>query len=122
MRTTTVGTIGTIFLFLAGCGSSRVTHTLDANAPVVIVAGGCVLVAGPYSIPGGATTSYSVYDANQDDMDIAVVDDSFCCNPTSADVGYTSGVGSVKSSDAIPVSSTYNLAIGCFNIVDDCIP
>jgi hypothetical protein len=113
--------IGTTLMAMAGCGASRVTHTLDANDPVDIPAGGCVLVAGA-SIPGGATTSYSVFDDNADDMDIAVVDSSLGCDPTVADTAYTSGVGSVNARDTIPASSNYNLVISCFNVVETCIP
>lgn len=116
-----------LLVFAIGCGggggggSGGTTFTLDANDPVDIPAGGCVLVAGPEVIPGGAVTSYSVFDSNADDMDIGIVDDSFGCAPASG-LAYTTGTGSVSASDVVPVTSTYNLVISCFNLVETCIP
>ena len=92
--------------------------------------GTCFLVAGE-SIPVGATTSYSVhggYGGHFDDMAIAVVDSSSGCDPTSADIAYGIGVGTVTTSGSVATSSSYNLAIFCWNPLTpsgaavDCLP
>ena len=112
--------LGAVVLFVAGCGA-KVTHTLVANIPEDVPAGICALVEGPYVIPSGSSTSYSVFDNVQDDMDIAVVDASVGCVPASG-YAYTSGIGSVHASEAVP-GSTYYLAIACYNADGlDCIP
>ena len=115
-----IGMIGAMVLLAAGCSVST-QHTLDSNDVLDILPGECFPVF-TANIPGGATTSYSIFDNVGDDMDIAVVDSSVGCDPTSADTAFTSGVGSVQSSGTIPVSSTYDLQIFCANAVADCIP
>jgi hypothetical protein len=118
----TMGTLGAIFLLVAGCSSSSSVHNLDQpNDGVDVPAGTCVLVAGA-SIPAGATTSYTVSDDFGDDMDIAVVGAEFGCDPTPADVAYTTGIGGGRGSGQVPVSDNYNLAISCFNSIADCLP
>jgi hypothetical protein len=125
MTTMATGALSAILLLAAGCGgsgNSSVVHVLDSNDPVDIPAGSCVAVTPPAAIPGGALTSYNISDDNQDDMDIAVVDSSIGCDPTTADTAFTTGTGGGQGSGVIPVDSTYILAISCFNLVETCIP
>jgi hypothetical protein len=113
---------GTTLVVMAGCGASRVTHTLDANDPVPsFPAGSCFLVAGA-TIPGGALTSYNILDDNDDDMDIAVVSSALGCDPTTADTAYTTGAGPGSGSGVVPATDDYNLVISCFNLVEPCVP
>jgi hypothetical protein len=121
----TMGLIGGIVLVAAGCTVTTSTgkHSLPVDTLPTIPAGTCVFVGGPSGIPGGAETSYSISD-DIDDMDIAVIDDAYACDPIPGDIAYTTGVGSVSNNGTIPATSTYNLAIACFNdpAVGACIP
>jgi hypothetical protein len=120
----TRGIIGAIVLMAAGCTAKNSTggHSLPVDGLPTIPAGTCLFVGSPSVIPGGAETSYSITDDVGDDMDIAVIDDAYACDPMPSDTAYTNGVGSIATSDIIPATSTYNLAISCFNIAASCIP
>jgi hypothetical protein len=117
----TMGMIGGALLCLAGCGA-KATHTLVANIDYTIAGGDCVFAEGPYSIPNGAVTSWSMFDSNGDAMAIAVVDDaSVTCDPASG-YAYSNTVGSAFGSEAVP-GSTYDLVILCLNAPgDSCLP
>jgi hypothetical protein len=95
------------------------TTTLVANIPEDIPAATCVFVEGPYDVPA-ADMQYAISDAGNDYMDIAFVDAATACNP-SAGYAFTSGVGSVSATAAVPAGS-YSLAITCQNAIDDCLP
>jgi|HubBroStandDraft_5_1064220.scaffolds.fasta_scaffold215885_2 hypothetical protein len=128
--TMAAGALGAVLLLAAGCGGSSgpsgggpVVHVLDSNDPIDVPAGTCAAVAGPFSIPGGASTTYSIADDNDDNMDIAVIDASANdCSPITSDTAYTTGAGPGSGQGTIPVTSTYILAISCLNLVETCIP
>jgi len=120
----TMGLIGGIVLVAAGCTVSTSTghHSLPVDGLPTIPAGGCEEVGGPSTLPGGATTSYSITDDVGDAMNIAVVDAQFGCSAASSDTAYRSVYGTVYASDIVPATSTYNLVIECANLAANCIP
>ena len=127
--TTATGVLGAILLMAAGCGGSGggdggpIVHVLDSNDPINVPAGTCAAVTGPFTIPGGAITNYSIADNNEDNMDIAVIDaGANDCSPVTSDTAYTTGAGPGDGQGTIPVTSTYILAISCLNLVETCVP
>jgi hypothetical protein len=129
--TTATGMLGAILLLAAGCGGGGggpggggpITHVLDSNDPIDVPAGTCAAVTPPFTIPGGAITTYSIADDNADDMDIAVIDAAANdCSPVASDTAFTTGTGPGSGQGTIPVTSTYILAISCFNLIETCIP
>jgi hypothetical protein len=128
--TMATGALGAVLLLAAGCGGGGgpggggpIVHVLDSNDPIDVPAGTCAVVTGPFAIPGGATTDYSIADDNDDNMDIAVIDASANdCSPITSDTAYTTGAGPGRGEGTIPVTSTYILAISCLNLVETCIP
>lgn len=101
----------------AGCGKASSgtsdTNVLVAHAPLQIYAGTCVAVAGPYVIPAGASTDFTVTDSdNTDYMDVGVIDSAYGCN-------FNAGYGVVFDTNSV-TSGDDNLAYGYYDFVVRC--
>src|SRR5436190_11088188 len=119
-----------VVLLLVGCGSSgggssATTHALDSGQGQVPA--GQSLAIGPFSVPDGATITYTITDTptgvGNDTMDFVVASDAMVQSGATTLAGYGVRNG-VSSTSAPPVplpSDDYDLVSICNNIIDDCI-
>ena len=118
--TLAVGTIGTMLLFTAGCGSGGsggLTHVYEnGSIDFDVPAGSCAPVSGPFSVPTGADMDYAVNDdaPGTDDMDVGIINDADGCDFTAA-YGYRTGVLSPSDSVNNLVGGSYDFVVECFN-------
>jgi hypothetical protein len=104
MRTITMrlirATAAAALLLAAGC-SARATHTLTPGTSYTVPAGSCLPVAGPFALPGGASSDYTVLDDNgdTDSMNVGIIPDAAGCT-------FSSGFGVVYNRRRSPPAST----------------
>ena len=120
-----------VVLLFGGCGSSGgsgshpTTHALDSGQGQVPA--GQSLAIGPFSVPDGATITYTITDTptgiGSDTMDFVVASDAMVQSGVTTIAGY--GVrNDVSSTSATTVplpSDDYDLVAFCNNLIDDCI-
>lgn len=119
---------------LVGCGSSGsgpgggytpTVHSLDSGSGQV--AAGEALAIGPWSLPSGATVTYTITDTptgiGNDTMDFVVVSDAMVQAgvTTLAGYGLRQNVSSTSATTTPLPADVYDLAVICNNIIDDCL-
>ncbi|HVV16972.1 MAG TPA: hypothetical protein VHH90_07185 [Polyangia bacterium] len=108
-----------------GCGSGRVETIWVAGAPETVPAGVSACVEGPYASPSGASIEFDISDYVGDDMDVSVVVGGGSCDATHAGIAPVSDPNwnfrTTQSTGPQP-AGYYELAISCYNIIDDCVP
>jgi len=117
--------IGAVALVgLIGCGSGTVQHIWVANAPQAVPAGVASCQEGPYQSPSGASIFYDIGDSYGDDMDVSIVAYGDHCDGSSGYAVSTSPswAGRISPSTGSLPGGLYQLAITCYNLVDDCTP
>jgi hypothetical protein len=126
-KTTATMTGAVLLLALVGCGSSGdpTVHSFLSNDPNTVPAGQSLGV-GPFTLPSGATVSYSVVDTptgiGNDSMDVGVVTDaSFAGGGQLVAYGLMQGVSSTSGATPPLPADDYDLLVQCRNVIDDCI-
>lgn len=126
---TLVFSFSTAAALLAGCGGGggrstgrpgAVTTVLAQNDPLEVYAGQCAPVEGPYGLPSGASTDFTITDIdNTDYMDVGVIDDAYACNFNYA-YGAVLDANSVSSGDDNLPAGNYDLVVRCTNASYPC--
>jgi hypothetical protein len=114
--------IAGVVLLATGCQvSSGVDHTLVLDRDEDVPAGACVPVEGPFHLPGGATSDFTVTDVDgTDDMDVSVIADAAGCDFLAGE-GTVHGVASVSSGTGSLPGDAYDLVVRCNNPTQDCL-
>jgi len=123
-------------VFVVGCGAagtdgggggSPTTHSIDEGSGLRRVTSGSRLYIGPFTVPAGATVTYSIADmptgAGSDTMDFVVAAHSMASNPTSVQLqgyGVENNVSSVSTTTAALPAGSYDVFCTCANLVDEC--
>lgn|GEM_PF-2801725 len=122
--------ISTLALTVAGCGGGggggrvrggAATTVLVPNVSFQVYAGTCAAVGnGPYILPDGASTDFTVTDIdNTDYMDVGVIDTAYGCNFNQA-WGAVLDANSVTSgADNLPYGY-YDFFVNCTNAFQPC--
>jgi hypothetical protein len=79
---------------------------------------------GPYTLPEGATITYTITDMPKgapDMMDVLVVSDDMIMLPSYIGYGVRAGVSSVTATTEPLPADTYDLAFFCNNTAVDCV-
>lgn len=119
--------IATLSFSLAGCGGggggrapSAQTTVLVGNDALQVYAGQCAPVEGPFSLPAGTSTDFTVTDIdNYDYMDVGVIDDGYGCNFNQA-YGAVFNTNSVTSGDDGLLAGHYDFVVRCNNTTYPC--
>lgn len=121
--------ISTLAVMMAGCGGGggggggrvgAVTTVLVPTDSVQVAAGTCAPVEGPYSLPAGASTDFTITDIdNTDYMDVGVIDDAYACDFRYA-YGAVLDTNSVRSGDDNLPAGYYDLVVRCTNAYYPC--
>lgn len=119
--------VSTLALTIAGCAggggggrSGAVMNVLVGNDAFDVYAGTCAPVAGPYVLPDGASTDFTVTDIDDTDyMDVGVIDDADGCNFGRA-YGAVHNTNSVQSGDDGLPYGYYDFVVRCNNAVQPC--
>jgi len=121
LLTTTV-----IALSAFGCGKKSddgggaSDDVLLSDVPYQVSAGSCARVAGPYPLPAGTDTSFTVLDSdNTDYMDVGVIDDAYGCN-FNAGYGVLFGINSVSGGSSNLADGYYDFFVRCDNSFYPC--
>lgn len=123
-----VFSVSTLALLTTGCGGGggggvrggAVTTVLVPNDPLQVSAGVCAPVEGPYGLPAGASTDFTITDIdNTDYMDVGVIDDADGCNFNYA-YGAVLDANSVSSGDDNLPAGNYDLVVRCTNAYYPC--
>jgi hypothetical protein len=109
-------------LLATGCNvSSGVQHTLVLDQDETVPAGVCMAVEGPFHLPGGATSDFTVTDVDgTDDMDVSVIADADGCNFVLGD-GTVHDVASVSGGTGSLPGDAYDFVVRCNNAAQDCL-
>jgi hypothetical protein len=122
---------------LVGCGAATdgtgtgntatpTNHSIDASTTAKRVQVNGQLAIGPFTLPDGATVTYSITDmpsgVGNDTMNFVVVSDEMVKAQSTQLTGYGVKTGvSSTSATTLPVpADSYDLVAQCNNIVDDC--
>src|SRR3569623_3185435 len=121
--------ISTLALTVAGCGgggggggiAGARTTVLVPNVPLEVYAGTCAAVGnGPYVLPDGASTDFTITDVdNTDYLDVGVIDSAYGCNFIYA-YGAVLDANSVRSGDDNLPYGYYDLVVRCTNLYYPC--
>lgn len=117
--------ISALALTAAGCGSGGgrgggSTTVLVPYDSLEVYAGACAAVEGPYALPDGASTDFTVTDIdNTDYMDVGVIDDAYGCNFSYA-YGAVHNTNSVRSGDDGLPYGYYDFVVRCNNSYYPC--
>jgi len=122
MKRTWLGVVA--LLGLVGCGSGTVQHIWVANVPESVPAGVAACVEGPYVSPSGASLFYDIGDPYGDDMDVSIVSYGYACDGSTgyAITSSPNWAGRASPGTGSLPGGPYQLAITCYNLVDDCTP
>lgn len=99
-------------------------HVVDDTGVLRDVKSGQRFILGPFSVPAGATVTYTLTDmptgVGVDSMNAGVVEDSEsqAANPTAW--GEAAGVSSTEQTTPALAAGSYDLLVKCANIIDDC--
>lgn len=109
---------------LAGCGKAindgASTDVLVANVPLRVSAGTCAAVEGPYALPSGASTDFTITDYdNSDYIDAGVIDSAYGCN-FNLGYGVVFDANTVRSGDDRLPSGYYDFVVRCNNSFYPC--
>jgi len=124
MNTVKVLCLTTLILLAAvGCAKKDDSgdNVLVPSTPFQVNAGFCVPIAGPYSLPAGTSTSFTILDSdNTDYMDVGVIDDAYGCN-FNAGYGVVFGINSVSGGNSSLATGDYDFVVRCDNSVSPCL-
>lgn len=107
-----------------GGGSQPATHSIDEGGGLREAAAASYTAIGPFSVPAGATVSYSLTDMpvgfGDDAMQAAIVPASMIgsANPAGYGIATLTGSGG-QTTEALPGGS-YELYVVCANVIDEC--
>ena len=123
--------ISALALTVAGCGGGggggggvrpgARTTVLVPNTALQVYAGTCAAVGnGPFVLPDGASTDFTVTDVdNTDYMDVGVIDASYGCNFNQAYGAYLDANTITSGADDLPYGY-YDFFVRCTNAVQPC--
>jgi len=117
--------ISTLAVLMAGCGggggrSGGATTVLVPSDAIQVPAGVCAPVEGPYVLPDGASTDFTITDVdNTDYLDVGVIDSAYGCNFNYA-YGAVLDANSVRSGDDNLPYGYYDLVVRCTNLYYPC--
>ena len=103
-------------------------HVIDQGGDSRVIAAGGRLAIGPFTVPVGATVTYSITDTpagiGADTMDFVIAASSMASNPPTVQLqgyGVENNVATVSTTTIALPAGTYRLFAICANVADQCI-